>query len=58
MSQSMPQSPPRPPEDSVRGFLPDDEGRQLYDWALGATAGGPPFGLRKLHKLTTPWFSP
>jgi hypothetical protein len=32
---------PQPPHTDVRGFLPDDEGLQLYEWALAATAAGP-----------------
>ena len=41
MTQPQSQSPPEPPGDSVRGFLPDHEGQQLYEWAQQAAPIGP-----------------
>ena len=57
MSQSMPQTPPRPPGDSVRGFLPDDEGRQLYDWALDAAQIGPLLEIGSYCGRSTIWLA-
>ena len=32
---------PLPPDTDVAGFMPDEEGLQLYAWALDAAALGP-----------------
>lgn len=57
MSQSMPQTPPRPPGNSVRGFLPDDEGRQLYEWALEAAQIGPLLEIGSYCGRSTIWLA-
>jgi len=53
MSQQMPQ----PPDPDVRGFLPDDEGRQLYEWALTASALGPILEVGSYCGRSTIWLA-
>ena len=46
---------PQPPHADVRGFLPDDEGLQLYEWALAATAAGPLLEVGSYCGRSTIW---
>ena len=46
---------PQPPHADVRGFLPDDEGLQLYEWALAATAAGPLLEIGSYCGRSTIW---
>ncbi|MDA9666575.1 class I SAM-dependent methyltransferase [Luminiphilus sp.] len=46
---------PQPPHADVRGFLPDDEGLQLYEWALAATATGPLLEIGSYCGRSTIW---
>ena len=46
---------PQPPHTDVRGFLPDDEGLQLYEWALAATAAGPLLEIGSYCGRSTIW---
>ena len=48
-------TPPQPPAQSVRGFLPDHEGRQLYDWALEASLLGPLLEIGSYCGRSTIW---
>ena len=38
MTHPQPQMPPKPPGDDVRGFLPDHDGQQLFEWANQAAS--------------------
>ena len=40
MTQTVSQVPPETPGEGVRGFLPDHEGQQLYEWASQAAPVG------------------
>jgi len=53
--RSMTLSPPQPPAPSVRGFLPDHEGQQLYDWALEAALLGPLLEIGSYCGRSTIW---
>ena len=55
MTQPQSQSPPEPPGDSVRGFLPDHEGQQLYDWAHQAAPIGPLLEIGSYCGKSTIW---
>jgi len=46
---------PQPPHADVRGFLPDNEGLQLYEWALAATATGPLLEIGSYCGRSTIW---
>ena len=46
---------PQPPHADVRGFLPDDEGLQLYQWALAANAAGPLLEIGSYCGRSTIW---
>ena len=46
---------PQPPDAAVRGFLPDDEGLQLYQWALASTASGPLLEIGSYCGRSTIW---
>ncbi|MEL0007097.1 MAG: class I SAM-dependent methyltransferase [Luminiphilus sp.] len=46
---------PQPPHDDVRGFLPDEEGLQLYHWALEAAALGPLLEIGSYCGRSTIW---
>ena len=48
---------PKPPHADVRGFLPDDEGLQLYEWALAATATGPLLEIGSYCGRSTIWLA-
>ena len=49
MTHTLPQIPPKPPGDDVRGFLPDHEGQQLFEWANQAALIGPLLELSLIH---------
>ena len=55
MTQPQSQSPPEPPGDSVRGFLPEHEGRQLYEWAHQAAPIGPLLEIGSYCGKSTIW---
>ena len=55
MTQPQSQSPLEPPRDSVRGFLPDHEGQQLYEWAHQAAPIGPLFEIGSYCGKSTIW---
>ena len=55
MTQPQSQSPPEPPGDSVRGFLPDHEGQQLYEWAQQAAPIGPLLEIGSYCGRSTLW---
>lgn len=55
MTQPQSQSPPEPPGDSVRGFLPDHEGQQLYEWAHQAAPIGPLLEIGSYCGKSTIW---
>ena len=55
MTQPQSQSPPEPPGDSVRGFLPDHEGQQLYEWAQQAAPIGPLLEIGSYCGKSTIW---
>ena len=46
---------PQPPPADVRGFLPDDEGLQLYEWALAANVAGPLLEIGSYCGRSTIW---
>ena len=46
---------PQPPHDDVRGFLPDEEGLQLYHWALETAALGPLLEIGSYCGRSTIW---
>ena len=48
---------PKPPHADVCGFLPDDEGLQLYEWALAATATGPLLEIGSYCGRSTIWLA-
>lgn len=45
------------PDESVRGFLPDHEGRQLYDWAVAAARLGPVLEIGSYCGRSTLWLA-
>ena len=55
MSQSLPHRSPQPPGDSVRGFLPDQEGRRLFDWANQSAGIGPIVEIGSYCGRSTIW---
>ena len=55
MTQPQSQIPPEPPGDSVRGFLPDHEGQQLYEWAQQAAPIGPLLEIGSYCGKSTIW---
>lgn len=55
MTQPQSQSTPKPPGDSVRGFLPDHEGQQLYEWAQQAAPIGPLLEIGSYCGKSTIW---
>ena len=46
---------PQPPHDDVRGFLPDEEGLQLYHWARETAALGPLLEIGSYCGRSTIW---
>ena len=48
---------PKPPHADVRGFLPDDEGLQLYELALASTATGPLLEIGSYCRRSTIWLA-
>lgn len=55
MSESNPKIVPEPPGADVRGFLPDDEGQQLFSWADQAARVGPLFEIGSYCGRSTIW---
>jgi predicted O-methyltransferase YrrM len=55
MTQPQSQSPPEPQGGSVRGFLPEHEGRQLYEWAQQAAPIGPLLEIGSYCGKSTIW---
>ncbi len=51
------ESPPKAPADSVRGFLPDNEGMQLYEWAARAAPVGPILEIGSYCGRSTIWLA-
>jgi predicted O-methyltransferase YrrM len=57
VSEPAPYPPPQAPDASVRGFLPDHEGRQLYDWAVTAAKIGPILEIGSYCGRSTLWLA-
>ena len=57
MSDPNRESPPTAPADSVRGFLPENEGRQLYQWATRAAPVGPILEIGSYCGRSTIWLA-
>ena len=55
MTHTLPQILPQPPGDDVRGFLPDHEGQQLYEWANQAAPIGPLLEIGSYCGRSTLW---
>ena len=55
MTHPQPQMPPKPPGDDVRGFLPDHDGQQLFDWANQAAPIGPLLEIGSYCGRSTLW---
>jgi len=55
MSHTLSEIPPKPPGDVVRGFLPDHEGQQLYEWASEAAPVGPLLEIGSYCGRSTIW---
>ena len=55
MTHNLPQIPPRPPGDDVRGFLPDHEGQQLFEWARQVSPIGPLLEIGSYCGRSTIW---
>ena len=55
MTHSLSQIPPKPPGKNVRGFLPDHEGQQLYEWANHAASVGPLLEIGSYCGRSTIW---
>ena len=55
MTHTLPQIPPKPPGDDVRGFLPDHEGQQLFEWAHQAAPIGPLLEIGSYCGRSTLW---
>ena len=53
--QPQPQMPPKPPGDGVRGFLPDQDGQQLFEWANQAAPIGPLLEIGSYCGRSTLW---
>lgn len=49
--------PAKAPGESVRGFLPDHEGQQLYDWAVMAARIGPVLEIGSYCGRSTLWLA-
>ena len=48
---------PLPPDTDVAGFMPDEEGLQLYAWALDAAALGPLLEIGSYCGRSTIWLA-
>lgn len=48
---------PQPPHNDVQGFLPDEEGLQLYEWALETAALGPILEIGSYCGRSTIWLA-
>jgi cephalosporin hydroxylase len=48
---------PQPPDTDVAGFLPDEEGLQLYTWALNAAMLGPLLEIGSYCGRSTIWLA-
>ncbi len=57
MSEPTSHQPAQAPDESVRGFLPDHEGRQLYDWAVTAAKLGPVLEIGSYCGRSTLWLA-
>ena len=55
MTHNLPQIAPRPPGDDVRGFLPDHEGQQLFEWARQVSPIGPLLEIGSYCGRSTIW---
>ena len=55
MTHTLPQIPPKPPGDDVRGFLPDHEGQRLFEWANQAAPIGPLLEIGSYCGRSTIW---
>ena len=55
MTHPQPQMPPKPPCDDVRGFLPDQDGQQLFEWANQAAPIGPLLEIGSYCGRSTLW---
>ena len=55
MTHPQPQMPPKPPGDGVRGFLPDQDGQQLFEWANQAAPIGPLLEIGSYCGRSTLW---
>lgn len=55
MTDTLPQIPPKPPGGEVRGFLPDHEGQQLFEWACQAAPVGPLLEIGSYCGRSTLW---
>ena len=57
MSDPVRESLPTAPAGSVQGVLPDDEGRQLYEWAARAAPAGPILEIGSYCGRSTIWLA-
>ena len=57
MSEPTSHPPAQAPDESVRGFLPDHEGRQLYGWAVAAARLGPLLEIGSYCGRSTLWLA-
>ena len=55
MTHTLSQIPPETPGEGVRGFLPDHEGQQLYEWASQAAPVGPLLEIGSYCGRSTIW---
>ena len=55
MTHPQPQMPPKPPGDDVRGFLPDHDGQQLFEWANQTAPIGPLLEIGSYCGRSTLW---
>ena len=55
MSHTLTQIPLKPPGDDVRGFLPDHEGQQLFEWASQVSTIGPLLEIGSYCGRSTIW---
>ena len=55
MTQTLSQIPPETPGENVRGFLPDHEGQQLYEWGKQAASIGPILEIGSYCGRSTLW---
>ncbi len=57
MSEPASYPPAQAPDESVRGFLPEHEGRQLYNWAATAARIGPILEIGSYCGRSTLWLA-